>query len=124
MASGKQKAAAALAALYGVISIAGGTYAYVVVGSAPSIIAGSIAGLLLILCAAGTVYYRPLWSLLGAALISIALLGRFLPTTVAVLKDSSGVGPLDLKALTALVMTIGGLIVLFASALALGLKRT
>jgi uncharacterized membrane protein (UPF0136 family) len=120
-ASGKQKVAAALAAVYGLTSIAGGTYGYVAAGSIPSIIAGGIAGVLLILCAAGTIYYRPLWCLLGAAIISIALLGRFLPSVVKGFSESTA--PLDLKAWTALVMTIGGLIVLFSSAFALGLKR-
>lgn len=121
--SAKQKVAAVLAAVYGVISIAGGIIGYVVAGSIPSIIAGSIAGLLLILCAAGTIYYRPLWCLLGAAIISVALVVRFLPSVVEFLKGSSeSVGPLDLRSSTALVMAIGGLVVLFASAFALGTK--
>jgi uncharacterized membrane protein (UPF0136 family) len=115
--STRHKVAAGLAAVYGVISIAGGIIGYLVAGSIPSIVAGSIAGILLILCAAGTLYFRPLWCLLGAAIVSIALLARFLPPVVEYLRGNA-----ETVGTPAVVMAVGGLVVLFASALALGTK--
>lgn len=115
--SGKHKVAAALAALYGIVAIVGGTIGYAVAGSVASIIAGGASGLLLILCAVGTIYFKPLWCLLGAAVISIALLIQFLPKVVHYLN-----GTAETLAPAPVAMTVGGLIVLFASAFALGTK--
>jgi len=83
----KQKVAAILAGLYGVVSLTGGIIGYVTKDSIPSLAAGGGAGVLLILCAAGA-FYKPLWALLGAAVIAMVLLGRFLPALIRQLNDS------------------------------------
>src|SRR5207244_11843846 len=50
--------AVAIIALYGLVSVVGGILGYVRAESVPSLVAGGIAGLLLLLCAAG-VFYAP-----------------------------------------------------------------
>jgi uncharacterized membrane protein (UPF0136 family) len=111
-----QKAASILAGLYGLVSITFGIIGFTSKGSVASIVAGGIAGALLILAAAA-IYRKPIWSLLGAAIVSIALLARFVPTVV---NAESGMSMSELKLLTATVMSAGGALVLLASALALG----
>jgi uncharacterized membrane protein (UPF0136 family) len=111
--SAKQKVAAVLAAVYGLVSIAGGVMGFVMVGSVMSIVAGSISGVLLLLCAAGVFYFRPLWCLIGTGIISIALMAVFMPKLVAYF---DGRGPLTPQSVG---MTIGGLVVLLASVFAL-----
>src|SRR5438094_10454904 len=76
-----QMIALGITALYGLVSIVGGITGYVRADSWASLVAGGIAGVLLLLCAAG-VFYRPALSLSAAIIISIALLGRFLPNVV------------------------------------------
>jgi uncharacterized membrane protein (UPF0136 family) len=117
MVSAKQKVAAGLAALYGIVAIAGGTVGFVLKGSIGSIVMGSVTGVLLVMCAAGTLYYRPVWCLLGSAIVSIVLLGFFLPQVVEYFNGTSA--KLTPQAIG---MSVGGLLVLFASAFALGTK--
>jgi uncharacterized membrane protein (UPF0136 family) len=111
--SAKQKTAAVLAGLYGIVSLTGGIIGYVKADSIPSLAAGGGCGVLLILCAVAA-FYKPLWALLAAAVISIALLGRFLPAVLRHLNDSE-------SAITwvPVVMSIGGLLVLFSAAFAI-----
>jgi uncharacterized membrane protein (UPF0136 family) len=64
--------------IFGLLTIAGGVMGYVKAGSTASIIAGSISGILLLLAA----WLLPDHLALGlavAALVSIALAGRFVP---------------------------------------------
>lgn len=112
-----QKTAGFLAGIYGVVAIIGGTIGYINAGSVASIIAGGVSGVLLVLCAWATLYFKPLWGLLGAAVISIALLGRFMPGVVRYLSGAaSEIHPVSI------VMSVGGLIVLLASVIALTKK--
>ena len=64
--------------VFGLLTIVGGVMGYVSKGSMPSIIAGSISGVLLLLAA----FLLPNYAIAGLALatvISIALAGRFVP---------------------------------------------
>jgi uncharacterized membrane protein (UPF0136 family) len=64
--------------LFGVLTIAGGIFAYVKVGSMASIIAGSIAGILL-LVAGFLLSAQPTWGLGTALIVSLLLFGYFIP---------------------------------------------
>jgi hypothetical protein len=115
----KNRLTAALAGIYGLTSIGFGIYGFILTSeegkpSYASLIAGGVAGVILLACAVG-MYYRPLIASLGAAVVSIALLGRFMPAVVHYMNGSAS----EVKPV-ALVMTVGGLIVLLVSALALG----
>jgi uncharacterized membrane protein (UPF0136 family) len=109
-----------ITALYGIVSIVGGIIGYVRADSMASLVAGGIAGVLLLLCAGG-VFYSPVLSLSGAIIISIALLGRFVPNLmrhrdnfVEFINTTAG--------MVALIMVIGGLLVIVLSALALATR--
>jgi len=106
--------AAGLIALFGLVSIGGGTLGYVNKNSLPSLIAGGASGALLLLCAVG-VFYKPVWSLIGAAVIALALVGRF---------ASKALHPSDSPEdevinTVARVMTAGGIVVLLSAIVAL-----
>jgi uncharacterized membrane protein (UPF0136 family) len=115
--------AVAIMALYGLASIVGGILGYVGVShSVISLVAGGIAGVLLLLCAAG-VFYAPAVSLGGAIVIALLLLGRFLPRLV---KERNQLGefvstPIGAVAVT---MVIGGVLVIIFSALALAARSS
>ncbi|MFL5241829.1 MAG: TMEM14 family protein [Gemmataceae bacterium] len=111
------KIAAAAALIYGLVSIGGGTLGYVNKGSIPSIAAGGIAGILLILCAAAT-YYGNRWGLIGSLIVSLALVGRF-ASSMAKERDNLSAFFGTLLGQVALVIVIGGLAVLILSAAAL-----
>ena len=111
-----QKVASILAGLYGLVSITFGTIGFISKGSVASVVAGGIAGALLVLAAVG-ICRKPMWGLLGAAVVSIALLGKFVPTLV---NAESGQSMDELKLLTATVMSAGGGVVILTCALALG----
>ena len=67
--------------IFGLLTILGGVIGYVKAGSTPSIIAGSISGILLLIAA----WLLPGNLVLGlalAAVISIALAGRFIPAFI------------------------------------------
>jgi uncharacterized membrane protein (UPF0136 family) len=107
-------------ALYGFISIAGGMVGYVRADSLISLVAGGIAGVLLLLCAAG-VFYFPVLSLGAAIIISIALLGRFLPNVIRH-RDNFGEFLPTPGGSVAVLMVIGGLLTVVFSALALATR--
>ena len=111
-----QVIAAALTALYGVISIVGG-YIGFTKGSNASLIAGGIAGVLLLLCAGG-VFGKPSWSLGGALVISLALMGRFIGVLMQN-RDQIGTVLNEGKGITAYVMIVGGICVIVAAGLAI-----
>jgi uncharacterized membrane protein (UPF0136 family) len=102
-----QRIAAAVAGLYGLIALVGGTIGYVKAGSLASLIAGGGSGLLLI---AGAIVARrrPAVGLGVASVVSLVLVARFAKAAM-----DSGLGAL------ALTMIGGGLLVVLLSALAL-----
>jgi uncharacterized membrane protein (UPF0136 family) len=99
-----RKIAATAAGIYGSIALTGGVIGFVKAGSLASLIAGGIAGLLLIACAF-FIPRQPKRALIAALVVSLGLLGRFLPNV-----GKGGV---------ALVMVLGGVLVLAACASAL-----
>jgi uncharacterized membrane protein (UPF0136 family) len=103
-------AALVLAALYGLTSLIGGIIGYVSKGSVPSIVAGSISGVLLLLCAAAMSWY-PIASLVGALIVSLALTGRFAPKAFGLTEKTAGT--------VDYVMTAGGIAVIVAAVIAL-----
>ena len=107
-------------ALYGAVSIVGGLIGYIRADSVASLVAGGIAGALLLLCAAG-VFYSPALSLGGGIIISVALLGRFLPNVIRH-RDELGGFLSTPGGMVALVMVIGGLLVVVFCALGLATR--
>jgi uncharacterized membrane protein (UPF0136 family) len=71
-------AAVALTAIYGLVSLVGGTIGYLKANSVASLVAGGLAGVLLLLCAAGTTRW-PFGSLMGAVIVSLVLVAPSLP---------------------------------------------
>ncbi len=67
--------------LFGVFTLIGGVMGYVQAGSMASIVAGSVSGILLLVCAAG-IYRGNRIAAIGALVISLLLGGRFLMTLV------------------------------------------
>ena len=114
--------AAVLTGLYGVVSLTGGIIGYVRADSVPSLVAGSIAGVLLLLCAAG-IFYLPAVSLGGAIIIAIALLGRFVPMLIQQ-RDQLGELLGTVKGIVELVMVIDGVVVIIAAVVALATRGT
>ncbi|HLJ94962.1 MAG TPA: TMEM14 family protein [Gemmataceae bacterium] len=112
--------AVAITALYGLASIGGGILGYVGAHSMASLVAGGIAGLLLLLCAVG-VFYAPAVSLGGAIILAVLLLGRFLPKLIQKWNQLGEFASTTIGAVT-VVMVIGGMLVLIAAALALAVK--
>jgi uncharacterized membrane protein (UPF0136 family) len=105
--------ALAIIAVYGIVSIAGGILGYVLADSKASLVAGGIAGLLLLLCAGG-VFYLPAAGLSGAIVIAVALLGRFAPSLYRQSSTPEGLG--TTKGIVALIMVAGGVLVIAFSA--------
>ena len=99
-----RKIAASAAGIYGLIALTGGVIGFVKAGSLASLIAGGVSGLVLI-AAAAFIPRKPKPALIVALVVSLALLGRFLPNV-----GKGGV---------ALVMALGGALVLVAAAIAL-----
>ena len=67
--------------IFGLLTIAGGVMGYVSKGSMPSIIAGCISGILLLVAA----FILPTHAALGlalAAIVSVLLAGRFVPAFI------------------------------------------
>jgi uncharacterized membrane protein (UPF0136 family) len=106
--------------LYGLTSIVGGTLGYWRKGSIPSLAAGAGCGLILLLCGVG-IFKGPkvtFLSLLGAVLVVLALVGFFVYDSI---QHWENLGDFFQETLgeTALVMMIGGLVVLILSLTAL-----
>jgi uncharacterized membrane protein (UPF0136 family) len=102
-----QRLVAVLAAVYGLVAGLGGLMGYLSKGSVASLVAGGVSGCLL-LASAALVTKRPKLGLIGALVISLALLGRFVSATA-----KSG------PSTVAVVMILGGLAVGVLSAVAL-----
>ena len=103
-----RKIAAGSAGLYGLVALTGGIIGFVKAGSLASLIAGGLSGLILLACAA-FIPKSPRPALIVALVVSLGLVGRFLPKVS---------GPQGLSTI-ALVMASGGLLVLVACAVAL-----
>ena len=67
--------------VFGLLTIVGGVIGYATKGSVPSIIAGSISGILLLL-AAFLMPGNPAVGLVLALVVSVALAGRFVPAFI------------------------------------------
>jgi uncharacterized membrane protein (UPF0136 family) len=103
---------ALLTAVYGLIALIGGTIGFVKAGSVASLIAGGGSGLILLIAAALVMKeQRARVGLIIALVVSVLLIGRFASTL------RNGASPV------AIVMIVGGLVVLVASALALARAR-
>jgi uncharacterized membrane protein (UPF0136 family) len=109
--------AAGVMRVVGVVSFVGGGLGYWEKGSVASLVAGVVAGLLLFVCAYG-VARRPLWSLLGAGVVALALLGFFLPKALRPGETVSSSGYY-----VQVLMAIGGLLILVTTGLALATQK-
>jgi uncharacterized membrane protein (UPF0136 family) len=103
--------AAAATGLYGLVSITGGILGYMK-GSTVSLVAGGIAGVLLILAAVGISRW-PTASLIVALILALLLVGRF---GMALLTRGEQLTTVLYN--TSIVMVVGGVIVIVCSALA------
>ena len=114
--------AVVITALYGLASIGGGILGYVRKDSVPSLVAGGIAGLLLLACAAA-VSYAPVVSLSGAIVLALLLLGRFLPNLI---KERDALGEFVSTPIGAVTVTmvVGGVLVIIVCALALAMRAS
>lgn len=113
-----QPIAAILIGLYGLASIVGGLIGYFKAGSTASVAAGVPAGVILLVCAAGCYFQRPVPALAGAIIVSLALVGFFGSKVVSHMDKlgefvQSPAGPRTVA------MLVGGLLVIIASAAAL-----
>lgn len=110
--------------LYGLTSIAGGTLGYVRADSWQSLLAGGVCGLILLLCGVGIFKGRILAfiSLLGALLVSLALVGRFVYSSSSQW-DKLGAYLETTLGQTAAVMIGGGLVVILLCLAALYFRR-
>src|SRR6266849_5280302 len=110
--------------LYGLTSIAGGTLGYVRADSLPSLVAGTVCGLLLLLCGVG-IFKGPrlaFLALLGSLLVSLALVGRFVYSSSSQW-DKLGAYLETTLGQTAAVMIGGGLVVILLCLAALYFRR-
>jgi uncharacterized membrane protein (UPF0136 family) len=99
--------AAVVTAIYGMVALIGGIIGYVKANSLASLLAGGIAGVLLILCAAGISRF-PVTSLCMAIILALLLATRFVVS-------ARNAGELST---VAFVMIAGGVIVVACAALA------
>ena len=98
--------------LYGLVSLTGGIMGYVKAGSVPSLIAGGLAGVLLILCGVGIAYW-PVPSLIAAKVVAGLLVIRF---AIAFIKKKEVMS--HVMYVTSVVMIVGGVVVLACAAVA------
>lgn len=103
-----RKVTLSVTAAYGLLALVGGTIGYVSAGSLASLIAGGVAGVVLLVSAALMVG-RPVIGLFLAFVISLALVGRFAKAAY----DQGEVSPV------AGLMVGGGLLVMLLTAVAL-----
>ena len=99
-----RKIAASAAGLYGLIALTGRVIGFVKAGSLASLLAGGLSGLVLI-ASAFLISRQPRRALMVALVVTVALLARFVPNVA--------------KGGVALVIVLGGALVLAACATAL-----
>jgi uncharacterized membrane protein (UPF0136 family) len=111
------KVAAALMALYGLLSIVGGLIGYLKVGSVASLAMGVPSGIILLACTA-LVFQRPMGAFVGAMVVAVAVGGFF---GSKVLPNVSRLGDFlhESAGPRALGMFLGGVVVIVACAVAL-----
>jgi uncharacterized membrane protein (UPF0136 family) len=111
---------AVMTGIYGLISLGGGITGYVKAGSAASLAAGGVCGILLLLCAFGIPRF-PIVSLAVALIIAVALAGRFI-SVMAQHRDDLGHYLGTRAGSVGLVMIIGGAVVVILAAISLAVK--
>jgi uncharacterized membrane protein (UPF0136 family) len=112
-----EKVATIVMALYGLACLAGGIIGYLKAGSTASLAAGVPSGILLLLCAAG-MFWQPVWSLIGAVIVTLAV-GGFFTSNLVKHWDEIGTwsgGPRTIA------MAAGGLLVLITAGIALATR--
>jgi uncharacterized membrane protein (UPF0136 family) len=109
--------AAVATALYGLVAIAGGTMGYVNKGSKPSLIAGTVSGILL-LASAVAIWLHQILGPSAALVIALLLAFRFLGTMGKESRQPGGVASSMLGRI-AFVMVLGGAVVVILSIYAL-----
>jgi uncharacterized membrane protein (UPF0136 family) len=111
--------AAGFTALYGLVSIVGGLMGYLNKGSTASLIAAGVAGVLLLLCAVGVFLAAwPVASLIGAIIVSLALVGRFASVLISN-REKLGEFVGTTAGMVAIIVVIGGVLVIIVSVAAL-----
>jgi uncharacterized membrane protein (UPF0136 family) len=68
--------------LFGILTIVGGVIGFIKAGSKPSLIAGGVSGLLLLIAAILVWNGSGRWGLILALVVSVLLAGRFVPAFV------------------------------------------
>jgi uncharacterized membrane protein (UPF0136 family) len=107
--------AAIITGVYGLVSLIGGIMGYVNAASKESLIAGGASGIILLVCAGG-ILRLPFWSSIVAIIVALALIGFFVSRFVRNLQQL-GEYLSSVRGATALVMIIGGVITIAATAL-------
>ena len=116
------KLAALVIGLYGLLSVVGGIMGYVKAGSVASAATGVPFGLILLLFAWG-VFEKPVWSLSGAIVVALLILGFFGSNLIKNLDKFGEYLPTS-AGIRAVGMVAGGLLVVIAAAIALASKST
>ena len=101
-------AAAAGAAVYGLIALAGGVMGYVNKGSKPSLIAGGVSGLALVVCGFG-IWLGHIWAVVVALIIALLLAGRFASSLAKQSRTGAGITRTVIGTV-GVIMVIGGMI--------------
>jgi uncharacterized membrane protein (UPF0136 family) len=91
---------------YGVLALSGGIQGYVRKGSMPSLIAGGISGIVLIVCAVGD-WFQLWYAAVVAILVSVLLIGRFAGTLARENRVSGGVLVTPLGKIAVAVVLLG-----------------
>jgi uncharacterized membrane protein (UPF0136 family) len=102
-------AAAVSALLYGLIALAGGVLGFVNKGSKPSLIAGGVSGLLLIVFGAAA-WAEKQWAAIGTLVVALALVGRFAGSLAKAQRQPGGISG-TLLGRVGVVMVLGGVLV-------------
>ena len=103
--------------LYAVVACTGGVMGYVRKGSVPSLVAGTVSGVLLLACTFG-IWFQLWYAAAGAILISLLLVGRFVGTLARERRVSGGMNKTPLGRV-AVAMVILGLVTAGLNAIAL-----
>jgi uncharacterized membrane protein (UPF0136 family) len=103
--------------LYAVVACTGGVMGYVRKGSVPSLVAGTVSGVLLLACTFG-IWFQLWYAAVGAIVISLLLVGRFMGTLMKERRVSGAINKTTLGRI-ALAMVGLGLVTAVLNAIAL-----